>query len=88
MKHSLVRVFRALPVVLILMLNPASDAAAQERTLAYLVPDIRIPFWDIMARGIHQKATESPLQKRRFQTASNLPVSADSSGNAGVDHKI
>lgn len=58
MKHSLVRVFRALPVVLILMLNPASDAAAQERTLAYLVPDIRIPFWDIMARGIHQKATE------------------------------
>ncbi|MCC4271772.1 substrate-binding domain-containing protein [Marinobacter nauticus] len=58
MKHSLVRVCRALPVVLILMLNPASDAAAQERTLAYLVPDIRIPFWDIMARGIHQKATE------------------------------
>ena len=58
MKHSLVRVFRALPVVLILMLNPASDAAAQERTLAYLVPDIRIPFWDIMARGIQQKATE------------------------------
>lgn len=58
MKHSLVRVLRALPVVLILMLNPASDAAAQERTLAYLVPDIRIPFWDIMARGIHQKATE------------------------------
>ncbi len=58
MKHSLVRVFRALPVVLILMLNPAPDAAAQERTLAYLVPDIRIPFWDIMARGIHQKATE------------------------------
>lgn len=58
MKHSLVRVFRALPVVLILMLNPASDAAAQGRTLAYLVPDIRIPFWDIMARGIHQKATE------------------------------
>ena len=58
MKHSLVRVFRALPVVLILMLNPASDAAAQERTLAYLVPDIRIPFWDIMARGIHQKANE------------------------------
>ncbi|WP_456489836.1 substrate-binding domain-containing protein [Marinobacter nauticus] len=58
MKHSLVRAFRALPVVLILMLNPAPDAAAQERTLAYLVPDIRIPFWDIMARGIHQKATE------------------------------
>ena len=58
MKHSLVRVFRALPVVLILMLNPAPDAAAQERTLAYLVPDIRIPFWDIMARGIQQKATE------------------------------
>ena len=58
MKHSLVRVFRALPVVLILMLNPASDAAAQERTLAYLVPDIRITFWDIMARGIQQKATE------------------------------
>ncbi len=58
MKHSLVRVFRALPVVLILMLNPAPDAAAQERTLAYLVPDIRITFWDIMARGIQQKATE------------------------------
>lgn len=58
MKHSLVRVFRALPVVLILMLNPAPDAAAQEHTLAYLVPDIRIPFWDIMARGIHQKANE------------------------------
>ena len=32
--------------------------ATDSRKLAYLVSDIRIPFWSIMASGISQKATE------------------------------
>jgi ribose transport system substrate-binding protein len=37
---------------------PASAAPQNGARLAYLVSDQRIPFWDIMARGIRQRAGE------------------------------
>lgn len=55
-------------VVGAVMLSPvcplASDAG--ERRLAYVVSDLRIPFWDILWRGIHARASASGYQARVF----------------------
>lgn len=42
--------------VCFLCLNVATPAQAQEKRLAYVVSDVRIPFWDIMKRGIEHRA--------------------------------
>jgi ribose transport system substrate-binding protein len=35
---------------------PGLEAAEGERRLAYLVSDLRIPFWDILRRGVEERA--------------------------------
>lgn len=52
------RVLRIAPVILILIGTLGLEVSAGERKLAYLVSDSRIPFWDIMARGIREQASE------------------------------
>ncbi|QFY90470.1 substrate-binding domain-containing protein [Magnetovirga frankeli] len=53
---------RLFPLILLLLalhglaLQAAEATPASSKSLAYLVSDIRIPFWDIMARGIRQQA--------------------------------
>lgn len=42
--------------------TPLTMADAGQKKLVYLVSDRRIPFWDIMARGISQAAAESNYQ--------------------------
>lgn len=44
--------------LLILAAAAASSAHAGEKYLAYLVSDLRIPFWDIMKRGIASRANQ------------------------------
>lgn len=36
--------------------NPPSSTLQQSKKIVYLVTDIRIPFWEIMARGISERA--------------------------------
>jgi ribose transport system substrate-binding protein len=38
------------------LFSPLTPVNAAEGRLVYLVSDLRIPFWDIMWRGIHQRA--------------------------------
>ncbi|MBY6072005.1 substrate-binding domain-containing protein [Marinobacter salsuginis] len=38
--------------------SPYSQGQEQGKELAYLVSDIRIPFWEIMANGVRQRAQE------------------------------
>ena len=56
MKH----INRILMACLLLVSCPAttSSAIAAEKRLAYLVSDLRIPFWDIMKRGVAHRAAE------------------------------
>lgn len=44
--------------VLALATDEHNDASAQPKTVAYLVSDIRIPFWKIMSQGIRHQAKE------------------------------
>ncbi len=37
-------------------LGVATTTQAEEKHMAYIVSDIRIPFWDIMKRGIEHRA--------------------------------
>lgn len=41
---------------ILLALSAATQAGAAEKRLAYIVSDLRIPFWDIMKRGIDARA--------------------------------
>lgn len=50
------KVLRIVPVI-ILIGTLGLEVLAGERKLAYLVSDSRIPFWDIMARGIRDRAS-------------------------------
>ena len=43
-------------VGVLLLCAPLTWVSAQERTIAYIVSDQRIPFWDIMRRGVEAKA--------------------------------
>lgn len=57
-RHSSSRPFAARVLLVLLaafLLLPAEVPAAEKR-LAYLVSDLRIPFWDIMKRGIVSRA--------------------------------
>lgn len=45
-------------VACILSLSGAGSVQAAEKRLAYVVSDIRIPYWDIMRRGIESRALE------------------------------
>jgi ribose transport system substrate-binding protein len=53
------RLFKAVVVaaVFVCMSAYAQDLLQTKKKLAYLVSDTSIPFWDIMARGIRDKAT-------------------------------
>lgn len=44
--------------VLVLLMLFAAQTQAEEARLAYLVSDLRIPFWDIMKRGIISRSSE------------------------------
>jgi len=43
-------------LVCVLALSAAISAQAAEKRLAYIVSDVRIPFWEIMKRGIEHRA--------------------------------
>ncbi len=48
-----------LPVLLLLLLFPVAISAADSpKKLVYLVSDLRIPFWEIMSRGIKNQADQ------------------------------
>jgi len=46
----------AAAALLCLSLLPAGALRAEEKRLAYLASDLRIPFWDIMRRGVESRA--------------------------------
>ncbi len=66
------------------------QAEAGEKRLAYLVSDIRIPFWDIMRRGIEEQATSLGYQvvahsaENSAQRELELSVAAIKSGVDGI----
>ena len=64
------RLTRILLVATAFLLSPVLLAA--EKQLAYLVSDTRIPFWDIMKRGVDQRAT-SLGYKVQVYSADNDP---------------
>ena len=56
--HNYQKIFLAL----IILLASTSILANEKPKLAYIVSDSRIPFWEIMSRGIKSKATELGYQ--------------------------
>ena len=56
MQKFLSNVLLALALFMALPWLPNGAAHASEGRLVYLVSDLRIPFWDIMWRGIRQRA--------------------------------
>ncbi|MCV6587906.1 MAG: substrate-binding domain-containing protein [Marinobacterium sp.] len=64
--------FRRLFITLSFSLSLLSaPVMAEEKKLAYLVSDIRIPFWNIMWKGIHQRATELGYRVTLFSAKNN-----------------
>lgn len=59
-KHDLSSIVTGLCILLLGLAAPAVVSAeqVQEKKLAYIVSDARIPFWDIMWRGINSSAKE------------------------------
>lgn len=45
-------------VSIFLLFNTTSGHSTDNKNIAYIVSDIRIPFWDIMSRGIQSKSSE------------------------------
>ncbi|WP_372988390.1 substrate-binding domain-containing protein [Marinobacter sp.] len=62
MKLHIRRVIRTVSIVFVMVTMLGFDVEAQEKRLAYLVSDLRIPFWSIMARGITHKADQLGYQ--------------------------
>lgn len=59
-------------LLLLMLLAVAPSAQADEgKRFAYLVSDIRIPFWDIMARGIQHQAAQLGHQVVVFSAENN-----------------
>ncbi|MET0068255.1 MAG: substrate-binding domain-containing protein [Candidatus Thiodiazotropha sp.] len=64
-------------LLLILAVVPAITQAGEKR-LAYLVSDQRIPFWEIMQRGVTERATQLGYQVTTY--------SADNSAKRELEH--
>jgi len=56
MRMSLVKKFAVFTLLAVSMMTPAGAQEIAGKKLAYLVSDLRIPFWDIMRRGIDSRA--------------------------------
>lgn len=81
------RVIRIASIVLFLIGTLGFEASAQEKKLAYLVSDIRIPFWEIMARGIRAQASELGY-KLSVHSADNMAKSELEATVAAIDQGI
>jgi len=61
-------------------LTPAGAALADQKRLAYLVSDLRIPFWAIMKRGVESKAKSLGYQVTAY--------SAENSARRELEHTL
>ncbi|MET0104157.1 MAG: substrate-binding domain-containing protein [Sedimenticola sp.] len=67
-------ILMALVLVTATILSPATWAADKQpdKKLAYIVSDIRIPFWDIMDRGVKSAARELGYSVQTYSAANSL----------------
>ncbi|MET0049371.1 MAG: substrate-binding domain-containing protein [Sedimenticola sp.] len=67
-------ILMALVLVTAAMLSPATWAADKQpdKKLAYIVSDIRIPFWDIMDRGVKSAARELGYSVQTYSAENSL----------------
>ncbi|MET0024140.1 MAG: substrate-binding domain-containing protein [Sedimenticola sp.] len=67
-------ILMALVLVTVTILSPATWAADKQpdKKLAYIVSDIRIPFWDIMDRGVKSAARELGYSVQTYSAENSL----------------
>ncbi|MES9868274.1 MAG: substrate-binding domain-containing protein [Sedimenticola sp.] len=67
-------ILMALVLVTATILSPAAWAADKQpdKKLAYIVSDIRIPFWDIMDRGVKSAASELGYSVQTYSAENSL----------------
>jgi ribose transport system substrate-binding protein len=68
----LLKTFAMVSLLLIISMTAITPVQAADKRLVYLVSDLRIPFWDIMKRGIVARG-EALGYKVSFYSADNLP---------------
>jgi len=87
-RSSLLRLIMAFFLIAVAGMLPAS---ATEKQLAYLVSDIRIPFWDILQRGITREATKLGYQVDVYSAENNIKRELENTVkalNSGIDGLI